>query len=294
MVHIFSVPQVVLPNIGACAEHLFPPHVPPALRAKAFPGHHDPPQPFVQKRFLDTIRTAIDTHQCTDVVVVSCFNGTGGATFLQRLQDMYISYVDPATTDDPACNRALAERWPNVRVVGDEAWMHDERVVDWCADMAASCLRCRTGRAGWLVEVFLPLVDFLQLQLQISVFDDVVLFPTSLETFEDSCEIGFAEVGHVRSGVVAMTCPFEHALFLQARARPGAAAFPHVDRWPTGATSLGFFSVLPRTQRDVVIARASCLRCRTGRARWRSRLEVPWFFDLQLQKKRLRFRSFSH
>ena len=102
----------------------------------------------MQKRLLDSIREAIESHKCTDVVVLSCFNGTGGATFLQRLQDMYIAYVQPTTDqgdDDPQAHVPLAERFVGARIVGDEPWMHDSRVVDWCVDMAGSCLQCRRG-----------------------------------------------------------------------------------------------------------------------------------------------------
>jgi len=57
-------------------------------------------RPMVQERLLTAIRAAAQDRKRKKVVILSCFNGTGGAMFLKRLQERYLG--DKPLLDDPS------------------------------------------------------------------------------------------------------------------------------------------------------------------------------------------------
>eukprot|EP00392_Amoebophrya_sp_AT5.2_P001953 g1958.t1 len=96
-------------------------------------------KPFVQQRFADLITDCIEKHRCKNVIVLSCFNGTGGQMFLDRLETLYFPYLENVASlkqKYPAGNR------DGVLIAGDDPWMGDPRIADWCAEMALGCIKC--------------------------------------------------------------------------------------------------------------------------------------------------------
>ncbi|CAD7957770.1 unnamed protein product [Amoebophrya sp. A120] len=111
----------------------------PALKVNTWCYLQTLRKPFVQKRFIDAIAGAIEAGEgkVTKVVVLSCFNGTGGRQFLERLDSMYYPYVDPLSAEE---HKPLKQRFPEVEIVGDEPWMGDRRIAEWCVWMAGECV----------------------------------------------------------------------------------------------------------------------------------------------------------
>lgn len=82
----------------------------------------------VQERFHQAILDAVVKRGKKRVLVLSCFNGTSGRMFLERLESMYLKHDQIKKTMLPA-------GYEHVQILGDETWMGDKRILDWCVDM---------------------------------------------------------------------------------------------------------------------------------------------------------------
>lgn len=85
-------------------------------------------KPMVQKRFVDAVREA-EARGRHKIFIISCFNGSGGSTFIERVQTRYLG-------DESLC---LQER---TQVIGDTVWTHDPRLAAHIAKTALNAGCC--------------------------------------------------------------------------------------------------------------------------------------------------------
>eukprot|EP00397_Hematodinium_sp_SG-2012_P030970 GEMP01032836.1.p1 GENE.GEMP01032836.1~~GEMP01032836.1.p1 ORF type:complete len:328 (+),score=64.37 GEMP01032836.1:23-985(+) len=95
-------------------------------------------KPMVQKRFVDSVRAA-EARGRSKIFVISCFNGTGGAKFIERAQQRYLGV-------EPLCVK------PETQVIGDEPWTMDPRLADFIANSALNAGLCMLDRPVGKIE----------------------------------------------------------------------------------------------------------------------------------------------
>lgn len=88
-------------------------------------------KPAAQKNLVDAVRE-VEARGRTNIFVISCFNGTGGQTFVDRVQTRYLG-------EEPFCKN------PETNLKGDDIWMRDPRVAKHVANLALNAARRHLG-----------------------------------------------------------------------------------------------------------------------------------------------------
>jgi len=89
-------------------------------------------KPNAQKNLIDAVRR-LEEQGRSLIVVVSCFNGSSGETFIERVQRMYLG-------EEQFCKK------PDTVLVGDKVWTRDPRLCAHIVNLALNAARRMLGR----------------------------------------------------------------------------------------------------------------------------------------------------